>query len=94
MRNAARIIKIEKSKKEYKYNKIAVHYTQKSGNSTVETGTVRGKSIKDCFHNAMAQFGHCIGAVKQDGETTSWVFSRCDKDGDNCRILITHCELL
>lgn len=81
-------------KKEYKYNLIKVHYTQKSGNDVIETGIIRGKSVHDCFLNSMGQFGHCIGAVKDDGETKAWVFSRCDKNGDSCKILITHCELL
>ena len=81
-------------KKVYKNNVIKVHYTQKSGNDIIETGIIRGKSVHDCFLNSMGQFGHCIGAVKDDGETKAWVFSRCDKNGDSCKILITHCELL
>lgn len=73
---------------------VKVHYTQKSGNETIATGVVKGRTKHSCFFNAMSEFGHCIGAVKENGETLSWVFSKCKKDGDNCQILITHCEIL
>ena len=50
-------------------------------------GEIKQPSKGDLFTACQYAYGHCLGKnTDKDGNTTSWVFSHCIKDGEACKV--------